>query len=81
MDRFRREQNLYKDKKSNSSSNQTETRYNLKFKFEFKAFILGGQMGESEVLSAYNEIGSSDFARVIQYSWLWDREERDQWER
>ena len=48
---------------------------------EFKAFILGGQMGESEVLSAYNEIGSSDFARVIQYSWLWDREERDQWER
>jgi hypothetical protein len=40
----------------------------------------GGQMGESEVLSAYNEIGSSDFARVIQYSWLWDREERDQWE-
>ena len=38
-------------------------------------------MGESEVLSAYNEIGSSDFAQVIKYSWLWDREERDQWER
>ena len=50
-------------------------------KFELNAFILGGQMGESEVLSAYNEIGSSDFARVIQYSWLWDKEERDQWER
>ena len=44
-------------------------------------YILGGQLGESEVLSAYNEIGSSDFARVIKYGYLWDREERDQWER
>ena len=41
----------------------------------------GGKMGESEVLSAYNEIGSNDFQRIVQHSSLWDPEERDEWER
>ena len=38
-------------------------------------------MGESEVLSAYNEIGSSDFQRIVSQSKLWLPEERDEWER
>jgi len=37
----------------------------------------GGKMGESEVLSAYNELGSSDFSNITQYSHLWNR--RDEW--
>ena len=38
-------------------------------------------MGEFQVLSAYNEIDSTDFKRVIEYSHLWDPEYRNQWER